>query len=465
MLVFISWSGTKSKAAAEALRDWLPDVFQSVKPWLSSDDISPGKRWNRELQEKLESSNFGIICVTQQNINAAWILYEAGCLSKTFKDTYVCPILIDLQPNDIKDSPLSQFQTISLNKDELYKLILTINESFLEKSISEKRLKRSFNKWYPDLEKKLRNLPEDECEDNEYSSYCNEVFSRNLRDFVCYHQGNLIEYFFLAGEYHKELKKEFNKKRKNINHIKQKGHDLITFINESLLNSVAKSFDEMQKMFLVRHVQPPRICLKANLGKVDKTIVPLIREKRVGYISDCYVHENTGFEYTQKNGTSYLCQNIPKSAKNGLYKNPRLIKDEVANYSNNLNCNERIDENWVKCWRGNKEESETTATEDYQNCYKSTLIIPLTLWNNRLVSRFIKKFRMKNVDRTIFGYLCFDHISTDYFYPVFDVDSGYVYADILSLYLLVRFVYLNQSETFNDVVKLLAKSKVSFENY
>ena len=465
MLIFISWSGTKSKAAAEALRDWLPDVFQSVTVWLSSEDISPGKRWNNELQEKLESSNFGIICVTQKNLNAPWILYEAGCLSKTFKNTCVCPILLDLQPNDIKDSPLSQFQATDLRKDKLYKLILTINESFLEKSISKERIKRSFETWYPCLEKKLNNLPEDEWEEDEYYSYCDEVYSRNLRDFVCYHQGNLIEYFFLAGECHKELKNEFNKKRKEIHDIKQKGNDLKTFIDESLLNSVAKSFDEMQKMFLGRHVQPPRICLKANLGKVDKTIVPLSREKRVGYISDCLVHENTGFEYVQKNGTSFLCQNIPESAKNGLYKNPRLIKDEVENYSNNLNYNGHIDEKWVKCWRGNRDEPKTTTTEDYQNCYKSTLIIPLTLWNNKLGPRFIKKFSMKDVDRTIFGYLCIDHITTDYFDPVFDVDSGYVYADILSLYLLVRFVYIDQSKTFNDVGKLLLKNGITLEHY
>jgi len=77
MQIFISWSGTKSKGAAEALRDWLPDVFQSVEPWLSSEDISPGKRWNSELQKKLESSSFGIICVTQKNLNAPWIIIRS----------------------------------------------------------------------------------------------------------------------------------------------------------------------------------------------------------------------------------------------------------------------------------------------------------------------------------------------------------------------------------------------------
>jgi len=61
---------------------------------------------------------------------------------------------------------------------------------------------------------KLKSLPDDEWDEDEYYSYCDEVYSRNLRDFVCYHQGNLIQYFYLAGEYHKELKIEFRKKKK-----------------------------------------------------------------------------------------------------------------------------------------------------------------------------------------------------------------------------------------------------------
>lgn len=72
---------------------------------------------------------------------------------------------------------------------------------------------------------------------------------------------------------------------------------------------------------------------------------------------------------------------------------------------------------------------------------------------------------MKEVDRTIFGYLCLDHISTNYFNPIFDIDSGYIYADILSLYLFVRFVFVNQSETYQKVVMLLKTKGISCDDF
>src|ERR1700749_560604 len=67
MKVFISWSGTRSRAVANALHPWLPDVLQQMEPWMSQRDIGAGARWSQELDEQLESTQFGIICVTPEN--------------------------------------------------------------------------------------------------------------------------------------------------------------------------------------------------------------------------------------------------------------------------------------------------------------------------------------------------------------------------------------------------------------
>ena len=82
MKVFISWSGEKSHKIANILREWMPCVIQSIKPYVSSKDIDKGARWSTDIAKELEDSYFGIICVTKSNINAPWINFEAGALSK-----------------------------------------------------------------------------------------------------------------------------------------------------------------------------------------------------------------------------------------------------------------------------------------------------------------------------------------------------------------------------------------------
>ena len=108
MKVFLSWSGARSKFLAEALRLWIPRVIQSVKPWMSDEDISAGARWSKDLSLQLSEAKLGIICVTPENQNNPWLLFEAGALSKTLDHTNVCPFLHELSPGQLA-GPLSQF--------------------------------------------------------------------------------------------------------------------------------------------------------------------------------------------------------------------------------------------------------------------------------------------------------------------------------------------------------------------
>lgn len=154
MKVFISWSGDMSRAVAEALRGWLPCVIQAVEPWVSAHDIERGVRWGPALTRELEQTKVGIICLTPDNLEAPWILFEAGALSKTVEATYVCPFLFRVENSDV-EGPLAQFQATRAQKDDTRELVHTINKGLGPSALKEGTLDQVFEKWWPDLEQRL----------------------------------------------------------------------------------------------------------------------------------------------------------------------------------------------------------------------------------------------------------------------------------------------------------------------
>src|SRR6266849_2805275 len=102
MEIFISWSGQRSGAVAAALHKWLPKVVNAFRPWLSAADIDKGARWNAEVSAKLATVKAGIFCLTPDNLSSQWLLFEAGALSKTLEKTFVCTLLVGLEPSDVE---------------------------------------------------------------------------------------------------------------------------------------------------------------------------------------------------------------------------------------------------------------------------------------------------------------------------------------------------------------------------
>jgi hypothetical protein len=143
MKVFISWSGKRSRLVAELLHNWIQCVIQAVEPWVSSHDIDRGAVWFSQISNELGASTQGIICLTRDNKDKPWILFEAGALAKGLTSSRVYTLLIDLKPEDIRD-PLAQFNHTLPTKDDLYKLILGINRGLDTKPISDNILRQVF---------------------------------------------------------------------------------------------------------------------------------------------------------------------------------------------------------------------------------------------------------------------------------------------------------------------------------
>lgn len=180
--VFISWSGTNSKKVAFALRDWLPDVVQEVKPFVSSKDIAAGARWQEEIAGELADTSFGLICVTRENQGSPWLNFEAGALAKSVGSSRVIPLAIDLTPTDIKN-PLGQFQAKLLSKEDLGDVLASINE-FCDAQIPDDRLQHAVDKWWPELHEELTRFEEQRQSDGKPASNVPERTERELLEEV-----------------------------------------------------------------------------------------------------------------------------------------------------------------------------------------------------------------------------------------------------------------------------------------
>jgi len=157
MRVFVSWSGATSKALAEAVTEWLPKVIQSVRPFFSPDGIAKGSRWHGEIAKELENSHIGLLVVTRENMQAPWMLFEAGALAKSVAFSKIVPILFDLPLGDL-EGPLAQFQSASFSKDEMKRLVRMINSELGNDALSGDSLDSSFNVWWPLLEDRIHTL-------------------------------------------------------------------------------------------------------------------------------------------------------------------------------------------------------------------------------------------------------------------------------------------------------------------
>lgn len=153
MRVFISWSGERSAAIAQRLKDWLPDVVRSAEPWVSKDDLRKGRTWVPELVRSLRESQAGLVVVTHENAREPWPAFEAGAIAVAIQEKPLCPIYCGLRPADLA-GPLSEFQGVEIGeKAQMYDLARDLNALGPEPRPDEIRLRKWFEDRWPDLSK------------------------------------------------------------------------------------------------------------------------------------------------------------------------------------------------------------------------------------------------------------------------------------------------------------------------
>jgi tetratricopeptide (TPR) repeat protein len=166
MILFLSWSGVRSRKLAQALHPWLALMLQAVRPWMSEQDVDAGQRWGNEIAVRLQEANFGIICVTPENREAPWLLFEAGALAKAIDLARVVPVLIGLGKADLQ-WPLAQFQAVEADMEGILSLVTALNASLGESAIPANALITTYKALWPNLKAALEEIPEGTTTTNE----------------------------------------------------------------------------------------------------------------------------------------------------------------------------------------------------------------------------------------------------------------------------------------------------------
>ena len=297
--------------------------------------------------------------------------------------------------------------------------------------------------------------------------------SELLNDFVCYNQGKIASYSFELSELHKMVKNELNSDNHDLNKLKEYCINLMNYSIDKFKSEVKYNYNEyVVRYFKNRGEHIPRMTVKAvskNYGLID-----LFRlHKR--YFTNYNATENKGIGHIFSTGKYFLCNNIPLAAYNGGYYNARLKNIEVVKYINYLKAHD-LDENkakhdstakklWMDCWvnKGIKDDKREVKIDlTPEECYKSTLIIPITLINNEISDHLRSHFEIpkeelsqSEIARSIYAFLCFDNQNVNYFIEDIDVKIGYLFADILSLYLFDCLKYMKYSKTFKMAIEIL----------
>ena len=153
----VSWSGEKSRRIASYLTSFLSRVLPEVEWWISERSLEPGREWWPELRESLRCSRNAILCLTQENMDASWLLFEAGAVFKGDSEARIHSILFGRRK---LEEPLREFQYTRFGGDDMRKMLDGMRER-LNDPPSFTEVHERFDRYWDDLRKAV----ESECAD------------------------------------------------------------------------------------------------------------------------------------------------------------------------------------------------------------------------------------------------------------------------------------------------------------
>lgn len=280
---------------------------------------------------------------------------------------------------------------------------------------------------------------------------------------VCYNQGKLAEYPYIAAERHRDLRNAIDSPDPDIDQVQRCCENLDSYLLTEFETVAKQNFDYIiGEYYKGRGGFDVRACIKAYQ---EGRIVTVLRDTVAIPNEDQPLDANTAFEQIYETGGPYLCNNIPEAFKKKTYKNSRINQQQALQYTPPRRTTFKrrskgdADGEWIRCWIAPQAEDGMSWDLPPETCYKSTLVIPMTLVNNQLRPEFKEVFGATDNSgkKSVFGFLCLDNHEADYFKKE-DISIGYVFADLLSLYLIQRYSLVVNSTTFRRAQHLIEEA-------
>lgn len=297
---------------------------------------------------------------------------------------------------------------------------------------------------------------------------------KGIREVICYNQGKIADYDFVASEKHKHLKTELlrlkspgTRTTQDYTELEARKNNLSSYLDQEFRRISEENFKYLLNFYKYKSPggKQPRVCIKAIQGN---NTITLARDRFSNALEEDFrVTENTAFISINETGKYYICKDIPAGVRNGTYKNARIYPSSVMRTYSAPNLIQAFkirflnesDYKWQHCWKRVQTPNASDDLPSIETCYKSTLVIPMTLINSDpwLSHEFRSHFNIEGgLQRASFGFLCLDHQNKAFFNEKEDVDLGYIFADILSLYLIKRLTYTTYSAAFNEALTLIS---------
>ena len=156
--VFISWSGTQSRAIARELMEVIPKILGSVPIFMFDESTELGSHWDWALANHLDSSDVGIFVVTPANLRSRWMHFKAGAIAKHLDRSRAIPLLFGIGPQQLTGQPLGALQSAQWTGAAFESVMSRINVATGSRIDAKEVARRSHEEW-PRINRKVTSIP------------------------------------------------------------------------------------------------------------------------------------------------------------------------------------------------------------------------------------------------------------------------------------------------------------------